>query len=132
MFMHAALHGVEACLVSQSSLTKLRRSRRLPLANTGALLSLLDGLVDGDTGFHVVRSRFRMIRRFLAYQLGETGRINHMLHHVSLGCVSHATIHLLVKSQGLIGQYLDTDFLVCEKRSCLPKMGNIAGQIHNF
>ena len=61
VFMHIALHGVEASVVSQSSLTKLNSafvaavaSRRMPLANSGAILSLLDGLVDGDLGFHVV------------------------------------------------------------------------------
>ena len=90
MFMHAAFHGVEASLVAQSSLTKLRSafvssvwSRRMPLASFGAILSLLDG-GDGDPGFHVVSSRFRMTRQFLAYQPCETTRINHMLHHVSL------------------------------------------------
>ena len=54
MFMHAALHGVEASLVAQSSLTKLRSafvssvwSRKMRLAKSGAILSLLDGSVDG-------------------------------------------------------------------------------------
>ena len=101
--MCAALHGVEASFVSQSSLAKLWsalvaavRSRVMPLANAGSILSLLDGPDNGDPGFHVVWSRFRMIRWFLAYQPGETGRINHMSHHDSLGCVGHGPIHLLV------------------------------------
>ena len=33
----------------------------------GAVLSLLDGLVGSDPGFHVVWCRFRMLRRHMAY-----------------------------------------------------------------
>ena len=50
MYLLAALHGVEASLLSSESLRKLRSSihkvvwsRRQPLANVGAVLSLLDG-----------------------------------------------------------------------------------------
>ena len=39
----------------------------LRLANPGAVLSLLDGLVCSDPGFHVVWCRFGMLRRHMAY-----------------------------------------------------------------
>ena len=68
---HCVIHCVEASSVSQSSLTKLGSacaaavwSRRMPLGTSGAILSLLDGPAGGDPMFHVVWSRFRMIRRF--------------------------------------------------------------------
>ena len=41
------------------------------LANTGAILSFLDGPAGGDLGFHVLWSKFPMVRRFFAYQSGE-------------------------------------------------------------
>ena len=50
MYLPAALHGIEASLLASDSLRKLRPSirkvvwsRRQPLANIGAVLSLLDG-----------------------------------------------------------------------------------------
>ena len=50
MFLPAALHGVEASLLASGSLLRLRSavcgvvwSRRQPLANVGAVLSMLDG-----------------------------------------------------------------------------------------
>ena len=69
MHLPAALHGVEASLVSISGLRSLRTafgqaalSGSLRLANPGAVLSLLDGPVCSDPGFHVVWCRFRMLR----------------------------------------------------------------------
>ena len=50
MYLPAALHGIEASLLASDSLRRLRSaicrvvwSRRQPLANVGAVLSLLDG-----------------------------------------------------------------------------------------
>ena len=67
MHLPAALHGVEASLVSVSGLRKLRTafsqaamSGGLRLANPGAILSLLDGPVVSDPGFHVVWCPFRI------------------------------------------------------------------------
>ena len=66
----AALHGVEASLVSISGLRRLRStfgraamSGGLRLASPGAVLSLLDGPVGSDLGFHVVWCRFRITWR---------------------------------------------------------------------
>ena len=72
MHLPSALHGAEASLVSISGLRKLRTafcqalSGGLRLANPGAVLSLLDGPVGSDPGFHYVWCRFRMLRRHMA------------------------------------------------------------------
>ena len=69
MYLPAALHGVEASLLASDSLRKLRSavcgvvwSRRQPLANVGAVLSLLDGPTGCDPVFCVVWFRFRLLR----------------------------------------------------------------------
>ena len=58
MYLPAALHGTEASLLASESLRKLRssihrvvRSRRQPLACVGAVLSLLDGPTGRDPAF---------------------------------------------------------------------------------
>ena len=68
--------GAEASLVSVSGLRKLRTafcqaslSGGFRLANPGAVLSLLDGPVGSDPGFHVVWCRFRMLRRYVFFGL---------------------------------------------------------------
>ena len=61
MYLPAALHGIEASLLASDSLRKLLSyvsgvvwSRRQPLANVGAVLSLLDGPTGCDPCFCVV------------------------------------------------------------------------------
>ena len=78
MFIPGALRGIEASFLAEASLRKLRTaivkvvwSRRLSLANTGAVLGLLDGPSGCDPAFCVVWFRFRMLRRYLAYRPGE-------------------------------------------------------------
>ena len=73
-FIPAGLHAAEASYVSSSSISAFRAaiirsvwSTKMPLANAPTILSLLDGPVDVDPAFYVVWSRFRMMRRFLAY-----------------------------------------------------------------
>ena len=60
MYLLAALHGIEASLLASESLIRLRSSirrvvwsRRQPLANVGAVLSLLDGPLGCDPCFFV-------------------------------------------------------------------------------
>ena len=69
----AGLHAAEASYVSSSSLSAFRAaivravwSSKMPLANAPAILNLLDGPVGVDPAFHIVWSRFRMLRRYLA------------------------------------------------------------------
>ena len=83
MFLPGALHGIEASFLAEASLRKLRTaivgvvwSRRHSLANTGAVLSLLDGLSGCDPAFCIVWFRFRMLRRYLACGPGEVFRVS--------------------------------------------------------
>ena len=57
----------------------------MPLAIAPAILNLLDGPVDVDPAFHVIWSRFRVMRRFLAYCPEEEPRIFWMLDLISRG-----------------------------------------------
>ena len=73
-YLSAGLHAAEASYVSSSSISAFRAaiiravwSTKMPLANTPAVLNLLDGPFGVDPAFHVIWSRFRMMRRFLAY-----------------------------------------------------------------
>ena len=82
MYLFAALHGIEASLLASGSLRKLRSaickvvwSHRQPLANVGAVLSLLDGPTGCDPAFCVVWYRFRLLRRYLALWPAEVGRV---------------------------------------------------------
>ena len=68
----------------------------MPLANAPAILNLLDGLVGVDPTFHIVWSRFRMMRRFLAYCPSEEPRIFLMLDLISRGAQGHGPVHLLL------------------------------------
>ena len=105
MFLAAALHGVEASLLASDSLLKLRSSicrvvwsRRQPLANVGAVLSMLDGPSGCDTLFCVVWFRFRLFRRFLALWHSQVSRAYRLLDMVSEGCPCHGPVNLLVAS----------------------------------
>ena len=65
-------------------------SRRQPLANVGAVLSLLDGPSGCDPLFCVVWFRFRLFRRFLALWPSRIDRAYRLLDLVSEGCRGHA------------------------------------------
>ena len=65
MYLPAGLHAAEASYVSSSSISAFRAaivravwSTKMPLANTPAILNLLDGPFDVDPAFHVIWSRF--------------------------------------------------------------------------
>ena len=110
MYLPAALHGIEACLLASDSLRKLRSStpgvvwsRRQPLASVGAFLSLLDGPTGCDPAFCVVWFRFRLLRRYLALWPTEVGRVYRLVAMVSEGSPGHGPIHLLSASAAEIG-----------------------------
>ena len=57
-FLPGALHGIDALVLSLGLLHRPRSacvstvwSRKIPLAHTGAVLTLLNGVVGGDPGF---------------------------------------------------------------------------------
>ena len=95
MFILGALHGIEASFLADTSLRKLRTatfkvvwSRREPLANGGAVLSLLDGPQGCDPAFCVVWFRFRMLHRYLAHRPCEVPRVYRLLDCVAEGCMA--------------------------------------------
>ena len=77
------------------------------LVNAPALLNLLDGPVGVDPAFHIVWSRFRMMRRFPAYCPGEEPRIFRMLDLISRK--AHGPVHLLLISAAELGFAWDGD-----------------------
>ena len=105
----AGLHAAEASYVS-SSISAFRAaivrsvwSSKMPLANAPAILSLLDGPVDVDPAFYIIWSRFRMMRRYLAYCPEEEPRIFRMLDLISRGAQGHGPVHLLLISAAELG-----------------------------
>ena len=88
----AGLRAVEASNVSASSLSVFRAaivrsvwSSKMPLANTPVFLNLLDGSVGVDPAFHIVWTRFRLVRRYLAQRPLEAARIFRMLDFIARG-----------------------------------------------
>ena len=89
-YLPVGLHAAEASYVSSSSISAVRAaivravwSTKMPLANSPAILNLLDGSVDVDPAVHIIWSRFRMMRRYLAYCPEEEPRIFRMLDLIS-------------------------------------------------
>ena len=137
-YLPAGLHAAKASYVSSSSTSAFRAaivravwSSKQPLANAPAILNLLDGPVDVDPTFYVVWSRFRMMRRYLAYCPEEEPRIFRMLDLISRGAQGHGPVHLLLISAAEIGFAWDGD----EKgwvRVSLPPLRMMTGPIQHF
>ena len=137
MYLPAALHGIEASLLASESLRKLQSSirrvvwsRRQPVANVGAVHSLLDGPTGCDPAFCVVWLRFRQFRRYLALWPQASG-IYRLLEMVGEGCPGHGPIHLLSASAAAIGFRWDPDALAWV-RPGLPQLSNLAGPLQHF
>ena len=137
-FIPAGLHAAEASYVSSSSISAFRAaivrsvwSSKMPLANAPAILNLLDGPVGVDPAYHVVWSRFRMMRRYLAYCPDEQPRIFRMLDLISRGAPGHGPVHLLLLSAAELGFAWDG----AEEgwiRVSLPPLRMMAGPIQHF
>ena len=137
-FIPAGLHAAEASYVSSSSISAFRAaivrsvwSSKMPLANAPAILNLLDGPVGVDPAYHVVWSRFRMMRRYLAYCPEEEPRIFRMLDLISRGAPGHGPVHLLLLSAAEVGFAWDG----AEEgwiRVSLPPLRMMAGPIQHF
>ena len=67
-------------------------SKKLPMTNTPALLSLLDGPWGSDPAFFIIWNRFRQLRRYLTYRSDDQDRIFRLLDP------EHGPIHLLIQS----------------------------------
>ena len=137
-YLSAGLHAAEASYVSSSSISAFRAaivrsvwSSKMPLANTPAILSLLDGPVDVDPALYVVWSRFRLMRRFLAYCPDEEPTIFRMIDLISRGAPGHGPVHLLLISAAEIGFAWDSG----EKgwiRVSLPLLRMMTGPLQHF
>ena len=106
-------------------------SRRQPLANVGAVLSLLDGPTGCDPCFCVVWFRFRLLRRYLALWPAEVGRIYRILGMIGEGCPGHGPLHLLSSCAAEIGFFWDPGVLAWV-RPGLPPLCNLAGPVQHF
>ena len=137
-YLPAGLHAAEASYVSSSSISAFRAaivravwSTKMHLANTPAILNLLDGPFDVDPAFHVIWSRFRMMRMFLAYCPEEEPRFFRMLDLISRGAQGHGPVHLLLISAAEIGFAWDA----AEQgwvRVSLPPLRMMSGPIQHF
>ena len=134
MHTPAALHGCEASHFLADPTGKLRTayvgavtSGSMPLANPGAVLSLLDGHPGCDPGYQIVWCRFRLLRRFMAKnaEVLDLVRIYGLLSAVSGGAPGHGPIHLLLQSASDIG--FGWDPVACVwNRPGLPPLDHIA------
>ena len=140
MHVPVALHGAEASQVSISGLRRLRTafcqtalSGGLRLANPSAVLSLLDGLVVSDPGFHVVWCGFRMLRRHIAYNspVHELGRFCSLLRVVAAGAPGHGPVHLLLSGAASLGFSWDPELCVW-LRPGLPALCQVSSPFQFF
>ena len=109
-FLPAGLHAVEASCVSAFSLGAFRAaivrsvwSSKMPLADTLAILNLLDGPFGVDLVFPIVWTRFHLMWRYLAHRPLEACRIYRMLDLVAHGAPGHGPAHLLIISAAELG-----------------------------
>ena len=79
------------------------------MTNTPALLSLLDAPWGSDPAFFVIWSRFRQLRRYLAYRPDEEARIFRLLDYAAAGSPGHGPIHLLIQSADELGFFWDSE-----------------------
>ena len=108
-------------------------SGSLRLAIPGAVLTLVDGLVGSDPGFHVVRCRFRMLRRHMAKNssVQELAWIKSLLRVVSAGAPGHGPVHVLLSSALSLGFSWDSDSCVW-LRPGLPALCQISSPFQFF
>ena len=130
MFILGALHDIEASFLADASLRELRTgSSRQPLANVGAVLSLLDGPPGCDPAFCVVWFR---LRGYLAYWPGEVPGVYRYLDSAAEGCPGrHGPAHLLVESAAEIGFQWDSRQLGWERIGLLV-LSNLTGPVQHF
>ena len=137
-FLPAGLHGAEASHISGKNLSSFRTGivkacwpKKLPMANPQAVLSLLDAPDGNDPELYVIWSRFRQMRRFLAYRPDEVPRVFRLLDLAAAGRPGHGSVHLLLHSASLIGFAWDSN----EEgwiRPGLPPLRMLSGPYQHF
>ena len=135
MYIPAALHGVEASLLSvlklRAAFVRACWSSKLTLAHSGTVLGMLDGPEWVDPAACIVWFRFRMLRRYLAYRPAEVARIGGLLELVASGAPGHGPLHLLVDSAAGLGfQWCSGGF--CCSRPGLPRLPLVDGPYQHF
>ena len=102
-YLPGGLHGCEGAAISVSALSSFRStvawavwSKKLPMTNTPALLSLLDGPWGSDPAFFIIWSRFRQLRRYLSHRPQEEDRIFRLLDYASSGSLGMGPFILLL------------------------------------
>ena len=103
-YLPAGLHAAEASLsASRAAIVRTVWSCKMPLANTPAILNLLDGPGGADQAYRIVWARFSMMRRYLACRPDEVPRTFRMLDLLAHGAEGHGPVHLLLTSAAEIG-----------------------------
>ena len=134
-YLPGGLHGCEGAAISVSALGSFRSavaravwSKKLPMTNTPALLSLLDGPWGSDPAFFIIWSRFRQLRRYLSCRPDEENRIFRLLEYASVGSPGHGPIHLLVQLAEEIGFFWDSE----QAGWIRPPLRMMTGPIQHF
>ena len=137
-YLPGGLHGCEGAAVSVTALASFRAgvsravwSKKLPMTNTPALLSLLDAPWGSDPAFFIIWNRFRQLRRYLAYRPEDQHRIFRLLDYASAGAPGHGPIHLLVQSADELGFFWDSE-QAGWIRPGLPPLRLLTGPIQHF
>ena len=133
-YLPGGLRGCEGAAVSVTALSSFRSaiaSKKLPMTNTPALLSLLDGPWGSDPAFFIIWSRFRQLRRYLACRPDEEARIFRLLDYVCTGSPGHGPIHLLIQSAEELGFFWDSE-QAGWIRPGLPPLRMLTGPIQHF
>ena len=137
-YLPGGLHGCEGAAISVTALSSFRSaiaravwSKKLPMTNTPALLSLLDGPWGSDPAFFIIWSRFRQLRRCLSYRPDEEARIFRLLDYASARSPGHGPIHLLLQSAEEIGFLVDSE-QAGWIRPGFPPLRMMTGPIQHF
>ena len=88
-----SMHSVSAF---RSAVARAVWSKKRPMTKTPALWSLLDGPWWSDPAFFDIWSRFRQLRRCLAYRPDKVEWIHRLLDYASVGSPGHGPVHLLI------------------------------------
>ena len=72
-----------------------------------------------------------MLRRYLAFRLGEVFRVYRLLERSAEGCPGHGPVHLLFQSAAVIGFHWNSLELAWD-RPGLPHLSNLSGPIQHF
>ena len=104
-YLPGGLHGCEGAAVSVTALCSFRSaiaravwSKKLPMISTPALLSLLDAPWGSDPAFFIIWSRFRQLRRYLAYRPDEEARIFRLLDYDAVRSPGHGPFFIFLFS----------------------------------